>query len=638
MFNILIPSLAYGGAERIAIEKAKALVEAGQRVTFFVLWKATAGYEVPIHPLLKYEPLFALDRTAKLRRVIDCLRKQAQPLLITHLIRIADLQSFWDAGIYTMPVIHNAPPGWQDAPAKYLRGMVPLIVGCCDTVARQVRSAGAPCPVIGVRHQTDVTNNPKDRDLLRKRLQIPSETLVIGMIGRFKTQKRYDRAISILASVQSLASARLVIIGGFDEASSSSKVAKLWFERALKEFKQENSVVVLGDRADASDWIACFDVLLNCSDYEGYSIACAEALAQSCPVVATNVGGQSEFKSPLLTLIETNSSPHVFAKSIIESKVKHRSEIQQFAQPVSQHIAATWSQVHAVARLCLNADRNSITFVINNLNVGGAQTSLLNLLSSAPMLRDCSVVTTKGASREAMKRLRAVGIHHQDIGDMRNPEGIAGKILMHMAARKSGTLVFWNLEARVKLWLSKLLHETNVAIVDVSPGSTYFEELFDSQEYAKNLGYPIRLYAQRLDHFVYKYSGGLDQRFTPLLKNNSMIPNGVTPQPIRRNLGINDDLLRIGVMSRIHPVKRISLVLDVADWLVNNNVNASVYLKGPISEAPGDYRRALERSLAARQLENFTFLRDGNNPKEFLQEIDVLLLIAEPGGCPKHFA
>ena len=65
-------------------------------------------------------------------------------------------------------------------------------------------------------------------------------------------------------------------------------------DRVRREAEEEdagNIVRFLGQRADAVDFIATADVLVNPSDVEGLPLVILEAMMAGTPVVATDVGG-----------------------------------------------------------------------------------------------------------------------------------------------------------------------------------------------------------------------------------------------------------------------------------------------------------------------------------------------------------
>ena len=56
----------------------------------------------------------------------------------------------------------------------------------------------------------------------------------------------------------------------------------------------EDRVLFLGERNDVSHFMPCFDILWNCSAYEGQSNSILEAQAYGVPVIASDVPGNRD--------------------------------------------------------------------------------------------------------------------------------------------------------------------------------------------------------------------------------------------------------------------------------------------------------------------------------------------------------
>src|SRR4051794_12785492 len=123
----------------------------------------------------------------------------------------------------------------------------------------------------------------------RHELSLPSETRIVGTVGRLDLQKApldFVRMAAIVAAHRS--DVCFVMVGDgalMDEAEREAR------ERGIE-------VVFTGHRTDAPTIAASFDVFVISSLYEGLGRGLTEALASGRPVVATAVNGVPDIVEP----------------------------------------------------------------------------------------------------------------------------------------------------------------------------------------------------------------------------------------------------------------------------------------------------------------------------------------------------
>ena len=129
------------------------------------------------------------------------------------------------------------------------------------------------------------------REAVRRDLGLPSETLVIGLVGRLEREKRYDLLIEAAAPImRARADVRLAIAGeGSLRQALAGKAAALGVA---------DRVLWLGHREDIVDVHHVLDVFVQSSETEGTPNAVLEAMAMETPIVATDVGGTRELAAP----------------------------------------------------------------------------------------------------------------------------------------------------------------------------------------------------------------------------------------------------------------------------------------------------------------------------------------------------
>ncbi len=110
---------------------------------------------------------------------------------------------------------------------------------------------------------------------------------LIGLVARLWPQKRVKDALWIADQVKFAGvNFYLLIIGDGPERES--------LLRYREDLRLKNRVLFLGERNDVARFTPCFDLLWNCSAYEGQSNAILEAQSYGVPVLASDVAGNRD--------------------------------------------------------------------------------------------------------------------------------------------------------------------------------------------------------------------------------------------------------------------------------------------------------------------------------------------------------
>lgn len=140
-----------------------------------------------------------------------------------------------------------------------------------------------------------------------------SPGLHIGMIGRFSNQKAH---LALLNAVRFLPSVSIDFVGDGYTLSECKEFASF--------YDIANRVHFLGrlSNHDARSCLFRWDIYLLVSNYEGFPRSILEALASGTPIIASNVGGCSEFFSysdlsdRSIGILLPNNQPESIASSI----------------------------------------------------------------------------------------------------------------------------------------------------------------------------------------------------------------------------------------------------------------------------------------------------------------------------------
>jgi glycosyltransferase involved in cell wall biosynthesis len=636
--NMLIASLTRGGAERIVVETAQVLAAAGVTVTLYVLHEVHLDYKLPKQANLILRMLHG-SREEKLRSVALELNQAGQHVVQTHLIEAEDLQFLWALGLQTIPVVHNARPGWKDAATAYNHPNVPLVVAVAEMVAAQLVESGLLKPVVTIRHEIqraiDPAQLPGWRKTCRRRHDIKDDVLLLGMVGQFKLQKAYIRAVEVLARLRQYGPAKLLIIGSWDHDYGSGRTAYEAVMRRAVELGVVADVIAPGNLDPVEPYYAAFDVFLNTSLYEGLSISLLEALAHGCPVVAADAGGNREIVPPEAILVEDGNDIEAFVDACLT--VARRPVRQVATRP---HDPDLIPQLWTMLARELRGDVASALFLIQDLEIGGPGRSLKNLLSGARPDRKWLVGCVGNVQDTFAAPLTAQQIPLLIAPDARSLAAKAQAVLHWLHQYRLGALVIWSLCPELKLLLAKCLEHSQIRIIDVSPGPMLFDELEAVSGFGQRIAFGAAQYFARLDHFVSLYENG---RLNPALykpEKTSVIPLGVPTPPAFVPLPAPewllpsgfDPKLALGACCRIVPDKKLEFLIEMMDLIAPRMPGVSLTIVGgPDAQSSGYFLELLE-ACADRPYIRFVGPQEDVTP--FLGQFQLFVMVSARQGCP----
>lgn len=441
-----------------------------------------------------------------------------------------------------------------------------------------------------------------------KKYSIDEQDVTILMTGRVVEQKNYALAVKVLEKLNTKLEfelkdyrAHLFICGGVEKKHSPYYLSLVQLAASCAQIK---NIHFMGHQPLITSMMAGFDLGLNTSHWEGLSIATQEMMHCGLDVVASRVGGQEEILDPhhQLTFFDLENKDIDLSKdyppkssnavqtqdhtidlkstttsdAVCDSlcdllyasieKIKSTQAMQHLnkvdkilSHKASQTCAwssqSAWGLLHALKSASNNINNNTYVtppktpktlFITNDLGLGGAQKSLINLLCTSFSLgldsasRDfCSttsllVLKTLGLDKtNLLNRLQEKNINvylSQENSVFLNAALILDKV------QNSGyrTLVYWSVDSAIKVIIAKLKpyleQKYSLKIVEVSPGDYISQELQLSAELAKGIYYDTSDYPSSVDLYISK--------FTPTTKDTVdsidhmgarqlVIPNGV---------------------------------------------------------------------------------------------------------------
>jgi glycosyltransferase involved in cell wall biosynthesis len=644
--NIILPSLALGGAERMVLDVAHGICQSGSSGTLYVLNELSAEYPPTNDPDFPVVSLAGMGPADQMRTIAAQVLCSPTPVVISHMINTRLLQTLWCYGVPTIPVIHNSEMGWHEPVSCFDEPHVPLLVAVSEDVRRQLLAAGCPKPVSVIRHEIQrwktEEEHERDRAEVRSRFGLTPDTLLIGMVGQFKAQKAYVRGVRVLAALERSRPVKLMIVGGWDHNWGAARQAHAATVAQAQELDVLDDLILVGAAPNATSYISAFDIFLNTSVYEGLSLACLEAVQLGRPLVLSDVGGQREIGAgPNRRLIGDPSDIPAYVAAV--EALAGRSAPGPAPAPRSRHLVPQlWSLLADQALPPAASRRVDTLFVTSNLNQGGAQRSLTNLLVRiAPTHRSwlCVIDRVIGDGFIDMIRKTAVGI---------SSPPASGSIIdraqeILVLARRLGVrnIVFWNLESALKLVIAKAVEWYPIALTDVSPGPMLFDELESADELQRRIAFTADQYLDRLDHFVSKYGdGGPPTRFMGRPRHVHVIRNGVEVPPLRHTsrAGVRpasvDPRFALVTCGRIVPNKMLDALVAMMVSLTPRLPSASLTIVGGVDQRHVGYFEAIERLIDERGVRNVHFVGPRSDVFEFLHEFRVFVMMSRSQGCP----
>lgn len=163
------------------------------------------------------------------------------------------------------------------------------IVACGQGIADEFRRRTGLDPLVvhnGIGLSRFDASQPTD-GRLRRELGIPSDSVLVGTVGRLDWKKDYPRLLRVAQRVTQRLGHVYFVAAGDGPLQDKLKDMK-------DEFGLSDRFRFLGFRSDVPQLLREFDIFVSTSPAEGLPLSVLEASASGCPVVATDVRGINE--------------------------------------------------------------------------------------------------------------------------------------------------------------------------------------------------------------------------------------------------------------------------------------------------------------------------------------------------------
>jgi D-inositol-3-phosphate glycosyltransferase len=191
-------------------------------------------------------------------------------------------------------------------------------------------------------------NNTTSQQEARKILQLPENTLLIGIIGRFDPAKGQEYLVRALAILKGKGiEAKLVMIG--EENVGDKRNYLQYLKSVMQELHLEDDVYIHPFQKQIQTAFKALDIFVMASIDETYGYVTLEAMASGLAVVGTNAGGTAQIiKHQENGLLFENKNPQSLAQALMDVILnpEKRQALSQKAQQEAQNTYDYRKQIH----------------------------------------------------------------------------------------------------------------------------------------------------------------------------------------------------------------------------------------------------------------------------------------------------
>ena len=294
---LLIDTLSVGGAEYQVVTDANLLSETGVQVT------VACFREGPLQERLSSAVRLAhLNQWGQVGHVLAVRRlcqQQEIELIHAHMwaANLVGALAGWSLRIPVIVTEHGLEL-WRSRKhiwaAKLTYRLASRVYAVCEATRQvRIRREGLDPGRISVLYNCfDLAHISEDREQgespeLRRTLDIPSTSPIVGFLGRLHPVKRLDLLAKVAAVVcKSFPNAVFLLVGDGPERQQT--------EYLVEREGLSTSFRLVGYQSGVADFLALMDVLLITSEREALSISAIEAAAMGVPSIGFDVGGNAE--------------------------------------------------------------------------------------------------------------------------------------------------------------------------------------------------------------------------------------------------------------------------------------------------------------------------------------------------------
>lgn len=307
----IITQLDLGGAQRCALDIARLLDREKYNLYFLSSYNGILAEEVLDLPetnviflsSLKRSPHPLADILSVWRLTVLC-KKEGIDLMHTHSSK-AGILGRWAARFAGVPIIVHSIHGWsfhQEQP-RFVKLFYVFLERITANFTDALIAVSESDIAKGLAHNIAQTSKYKliryginrarfsecNLDVAKKKRELgcPDDAPLVGMIACFKPQKSpldFIKAAALL--IKRNPKIRFIMVG--------DGILRTKIEKLIKHFNLEENIMLTGWRRDIPEILACLDVMVLTSRWEGLPLVFLEAMCAKVPIVAYDVDGVGE--------------------------------------------------------------------------------------------------------------------------------------------------------------------------------------------------------------------------------------------------------------------------------------------------------------------------------------------------------
>ena len=161
--------------------------------------------------------------------------------------------------------------------------------------------------------------NAQNRNNYRNKLKISRDTLVVGHVGRFNTQKNHEYVVRVFEELyKNDRNAYLVLVG------TGEKIDEI--KDLVKKSTIRDNVIFTGVIDNVADYLSAFDVMLLPSLYEGLPMVVIEWQIAGLPCIVSDTVTKECAITPLVKFKSIKESPESWARDIMDISLQDREK------------------------------------------------------------------------------------------------------------------------------------------------------------------------------------------------------------------------------------------------------------------------------------------------------------------------